>query len=101
MVVTRPRMSPLIPGTERHEPGRCQHSRHQSSRDVSSQTGTTTVALAAGNTLILPYQTGAGTRANDNGLMASVSVTSDQPIVLGSMMANGPPNAISCSKLPK
>lgn len=65
------------------------------------QTGSNTVALGARNTLIIPYQTGAGIRANDNGLMASVSVTSDQPIVVGSQMANGPPNAIPCSLLPK
>jgi hypothetical protein len=65
------------------------------------QSGSATVALGPGNTLILPYVTGAGTRANNNGLMASVSVTSDQPIVVGSMMANGPPNAIPCSFLHK
>jgi hypothetical protein len=62
-------------------------------------TGATTVAVAADNTLIIPYMTGAGIRATDNGLLASVRVTSDQPIVVGSQMANGPPNAISCSHM--
>jgi hypothetical protein len=65
------------------------------------QTGTATVTLAADNTLIVPYVTGSGIRANSNSLMASVRVTSDQPIVVGSMMANGPPNAISCSHMPR
>jgi hypothetical protein len=55
-----------------------------------------TVALASLNTLILPYQTGAGLRANDNGLLASVLVTSDQPIVVGSNLFNGPPQAVPC-----
>ena len=65
------------------------------------QTGSTTVAVAADNTLILPYFTGAGIRASDNNLMASVKVTSDQPIVVGSMLANGPPNAVPCNALQK
>jgi len=65
------------------------------------QSGSTTVTLAADNTLIIPYLTGAGVRNNDNGLMASVRVTSDQPIVVGSMLANGPPNAVPCNMLHK
>ena len=48
------------------------------------QTGSDTVALGPRNTLNIPYQIGAGIRANDNGLLASVAVTSDQPIVVGS-----------------
>ena len=55
-----------------------------------------TVALGHLNTLILPYQTGAGLRANDNGLLASVLVTSDQPIVVGSNLFNGPAQAVPC-----
>jgi hypothetical protein len=65
------------------------------------QTGTATVSVAADNTLIIPYLSGSGVRASSNSLMASVRVTSDQPIVVGSMMANGPPNAISCSHMPR
>ena len=60
------------------------------------QTGSATVALASLNTLILPYQTGAGLRANDNNLLASVRVTSDQPIVVGSNLFSGPPHAVPC-----
>jgi hypothetical protein len=59
----------------------------------------TTVALAAENTLIIPYSLGAGIRNDSNALLASVIVTSDQPIVVGRQMANGPPNAIPCSAL--
>lgn len=65
------------------------------------QTGNATVALGSQNTLILPYQTGAGFRATDNNLVASVSVTSDQPIVVGSEMSNGPPQAVPCNRLPQ
>ena len=65
------------------------------------QTGSTTVAVASLNTLIIPYQTGGGLRANSNGLLASVRVTSDQPIVVGSQMANGPPQAVPCSFMHK
>ena len=59
------------------------------------------MSVAPGNTLILPYQTGAGLRANDNNLVASVRVTSDEPIVVGSQMSNGPPQAIPCSRSTK
>ena len=65
------------------------------------QTGSTTVAVASLNTLIIPYQTGGGLRANSNGLLASVRVTSDQPIVVGSQMANGPPQAVPCNLMHK
>jgi hypothetical protein len=65
------------------------------------QTGNTTVAVASLNTLIIPYQTGGGLRANSNGLLASVRVTSDQPIVVGSQMANGPPQAVPCNFMHK
>ncbi len=75
-----------IPGTSATYPG---------------QTGNATVVVASHNTLILPYQTGQGQRSLLNTLMASVMVTSDQPIVIGSQMANGPPNAIPCSLLAK
>ena len=61
------------------------------------QTGNATVAVASLNTLIIPYQTGGGLRANSNGLLASVRVTSDQLVVVGSQMANGPPQAVPCN----
>src|SRR5712692_6924444 len=54
------------------------------------QTGSATVAVASLNTLILPYQIGGGLRANSNALLATVRVTSDQPIAVGSQLSNGP-----------
>ena len=65
------------------------------------ETGTNTVTLASKNTLILPFLEGGGQRALDNTMMASVEVTSDQPIVVGMQMANGPLNAVPCNALPK
>jgi hypothetical protein len=65
------------------------------------ETGSNTVTLASKNTLILPYLLGAGQRALDNTMMASIEVTSDQPIVVGMQMANGPLNAVPCNALPK
>jgi len=65
------------------------------------ETGTNTVSLASRNTLILPFLLGGGTRATDNTMMASVEVTSDQPIVVGMQMANGPLNAVPCNALPR
>ena len=60
------------------------------------QTGNATVAVASLNTLIIPYQSGAGIRAQSNALLASVRVTSDQPIAVGSNLFNGPPQAVPC-----
>jgi hypothetical protein len=65
------------------------------------ETGSNTVTLASKNTLILPFLLGGGVRALDNNLMASIEVTSDQPIVVGMQMANGPLNAVPCNALPK
>jgi hypothetical protein len=65
------------------------------------QTGASTVTVASKNTLILPFLLGGGLRATDNNLMASVEVISDQPIVVGMQMANGPLNAVPCNALPK
>jgi hypothetical protein len=65
------------------------------------QTGTTTVPVASQSTLIIPYQIGAGIRATDNNLLATVSVVSDQPIVVGYQIPFGPPQATPCSLLPK
>jgi hypothetical protein len=65
------------------------------------QTGTTTVPLASLNTMILSYETGAGTPANDNNLMATITVVSDQPVVVGYNIPFGPPQATPCSLLPK
>lgn len=65
------------------------------------QTGSATVAIAPLNTLIIPYQTGAGLRASSNGLLASVHVTSDQPVVVGSQMSTGLPQAVPCTLMHK
>jgi hypothetical protein len=65
------------------------------------ETGNNTVTVASKNTLILPFLLGGGTRASDNTMMATVMVTSDQPIVVGMQMANGPLNAVPCNQLPK
>ncbi len=65
------------------------------------ETGSNTVTVPSKNTLILPFLLGGGQRALDNSLMASVEVTSDQPIVVGMQMANGPLNAVPCNALPK
>jgi len=65
------------------------------------QTGSTTVALAPQNTLIVPYITGAGTRATSNNLLATVSVVSDQPIVVGYNIPFGALQATPCSLLPR
>jgi hypothetical protein len=65
------------------------------------QTGNATVAVASLNTLIIPYQTGGGLRAQSNGLLASVRVKSDQPVVVGSQMSNGPPQAVPCNLMHK
>lgn len=62
--------------------------------------GNTTVSVNPLNTLILPYLTGAGTRATMNTLMATVVVTSDVPIVVGSQMASGPLQAVPCNMMP-
>lgn len=65
------------------------------------ETGSNTVTLASKNTSILPFLIGGGLRSLDNNLMASIEVTSDQPIVVGMQMANGPLNAVPCNALPK
>jgi len=66
------------------------------------QTGSTTVTLAPLNTMILFYLTGSGTRdANPSTLLATVIVTSDQPIVVGYNIPFGALQATPCSLLPK
>jgi hypothetical protein len=60
------------------------------------QTGNASVAVASLNTLIIPYQIGAGLRSQSDALLASVRVTSDQPIVVGSNLFSGPPHAVPC-----
>jgi hypothetical protein len=60
------------------------------------QTGSATVAVASLNTLIIPYQIGGGLRSQSNALLASVRVTSDQPVAVGSNLFNGPPQAVPC-----
>jgi hypothetical protein len=64
------------------------------------QTGTNTVALAPQNTMIIQYQIGQGFRASlPSTLLASVAVTSDQPIAVGFQLT-GLPNATPCSRVP-
>ena len=66
------------------------------------ETGNNTVTVASKNTLIVPFQLGGGQRALDNNLMASVEVTSDQPVVVGmQMQTGGGLNAVPCNLLPK
>lgn len=60
------------------------------------QTGSATVVVASLNTLIIPYQIGGGLRSQSNALLASVRVTSDQPVAVGSNLFNGPPQAVPC-----
>ena len=61
-------------------------------RSFLRRTGLACVGLP----LIIPYQTGEGLRAQSNGLLASVRVTSDQPVVVGSNLFSGPPQAVPC-----
>lgn len=67
------------------------------------QTGNTTVPVASLNTLIIPYQSGSGpgTRLTNSAALATVRVISDQPVVVGMTLFNGPPQAVPCSLLPK
>jgi len=66
------------------------------------QTGSTTVTLAPLNTMILFYLTGSGVRdANPSTLLATVVVTSDQPIVVGYNIPFGALQATPCNLLPK
>jgi hypothetical protein len=65
------------------------------------QTGSTTVPLAPQNTLIIPYDLGSGTRTGNSGLLATIVVVSDQPIVVGYNIPFGALQATPCSLLPK
>src|SRR5215831_16616244 len=65
------------------------------------QTGSTTVTLASQNTLIIPYDLGSGTRTGNSGLLATIVVVSDQPIVVGYNIPFGALQATPCSLLPK
>ena len=61
------------------------------------QTGNNTVALAPHNTLIIQYQMGQGFRASlPSTLLASVALTSDQPIA-AAFNLTALPNATPCS----
>src|SRR5215472_10753558 len=65
------------------------------------QTGSTTVALAPQNTMVLTYSTGQGTRAGNSALLATVIVTSDQPVVVGYNVPFGALISAPCALSPR
>lgn len=65
------------------------------------QTGAATVAVAASNTLIVSYQTAAGTPADGGDVLATVRVISDQPIAVGSNVQFSGFHPMPCSLLPR
>ena len=65
------------------------------------QTGNTTVTLAPHNTMILNYSTGQGTRATNNALLTTVTVTSDQPVVVGYNVPFGALMSSPCALSPR
>src|SRR5215470_11032030 len=66
------------------------------------QGGTTTVTLAPQNTMVIPYQTGSGVRnSNPSTLLSTITVTSDQPVVVGYNIPFGALNANACNLLPR
>jgi hypothetical protein len=65
------------------------------------QTGNMTVTLASRNTMILTYSTGMGNRAGNSALLASVIVTSDQPVVVGYNVPFGALISAPCALLPR
>jgi hypothetical protein len=64
------------------------------------QTGNNTVTVAPQNTLIIPYQIGQGVRANDNTLLVTVTVVSDQPVAVSSDVQFDGPHPVPCTLLP-
>ena len=65
------------------------------------ETGSTTVTLAAQHTATYNYVSGSGDPATNNHLVRSVSVTSDQPIVVGYNVPFGTYNTQPCGLVPK
>lgn len=71
------------------------------------QTGNATVTVAPRNTLIVPFVAGgagsccSGNRINSNAILASVIVTSDQPVVVGLQVFGGVQNIVTCGRAPK
>jgi hypothetical protein len=65
------------------------------------QTGSTTVTLAPQNTMVLTYSTGQGTRAGNSALLATVTVTSDQPVVVGYNVPFGALISAPCALSPR
>lgn len=66
------------------------------------ETGTTTVTVAPQTTRIYTYSLGSGLRDGNSALLATVTVTSDQPVVVGSTQgSNGNFNSAPCGLLPK
>ena len=65
------------------------------------QTGTSTVAVAPSNTLIVNYQTAQGNPASGGNVLATVRVISDQTIAVGSNIQFSGFHPAPCSLLPK
>lgn len=65
------------------------------------QTGNNTVTLAPQNTMVLNYATGQGTRVGNSALLTTVTVTSDQPVVVGYNVPFGALMSSPCALLPR
>jgi len=65
------------------------------------QTGTSTVALAAGNTMFLTWYTGQGNLNTDTNIAVTMRITSDQPIVATQNMMWSGFLVSPCALLPK
>jgi len=60
------------------------------------------VTLAPQNTMVIPYVTGSGVRnSNPSTLLSTITVTSDQPVVVGYNIPFGALQATPCNLLPK
>jgi hypothetical protein len=64
------------------------------------QTGSSTVPLLSANTLIVNFQTAPGNPASGGNIPASIRVTSDQPIAVGSNIQFSGFHPVPCSLLP-
>ena len=64
------------------------------------QTGSSTVTLAAANTMILNWLTASGNVDTDNTIAVTMRITSDQPIVAATEIAFSGFNVVPCVALP-
>jgi hypothetical protein len=64
------------------------------------QTGTSTVTLAAANTMILNWYTADGNIDTDNTIAVTMRITSDQPIIAATEIAFNGFNVVPCVALP-